>query len=234
MSLLAAPRRPQAEILDSPDVALAESAESLADIRWINRHWGGYRTAFSAAFPSIRPRCGNRGSLLDLACGSADVSMALAERARQEGFSIDVTALDVKLFHLCEARRIHRGRPLALLAGDAACLPIRDASVDWVVSTLFFHHLSEEENVRVLSEMIRISRIGAIVLDLERNRLAEGFATALGPFVFRSSITRSDARTSVRQAYTSAEMKRIARTAGLQRFEVRRLFPFRLALTAWR
>lgn len=233
MTLFAAPRRPRAEILDSENVRPEDAAESLADIRWINRHWGGYRTACAAVHSAIRPSPGARLSLLDLACGSADVAMAVAARARRRGFSIEVTALDAKLFHLGEARRVHRSRPPALLAADASALPIRDGSFDWVLSTLFFHHLSEDENVRVLSEMLRISRVGAIVVDLERHRLSGAFAAAVGPLFFRSAITRSDARTSVGQAYTAAEMTRIARAAGLGRFEVRRLFPFRLSLTAW-
>jgi hypothetical protein len=104
--------------------------------------------------------------------------------------------------------------------------------VDWVFSSLFLHHLSPEENVRVLREMARVARRGLFILDLRRHRIARWLVGALGPIFFRSAVSVADGCASVEQAYTIEEVARIARAAGLARFQVRKVSPFRLEVSA--
>jgi hypothetical protein len=103
-----------------------------------------------------------------------------------------------------------------------------------VISAQFFHHFSPEENVGILREMARLARLGIFVLDLRRHAVARLAVMGLGPFLFRSGVTRVDARMSVEQAYTPAEVGDIARRAGLSEIAVRAAPPFRLVLSARR
>jgi ubiquinone/menaquinone biosynthesis C-methylase UbiE len=234
VSLLVPERRPQRELLDRGDLPPEEVEKSLADIRFVNRFWGGHRTAQTAALRMLEAEGERHVTLLDLGSGTADVSLAVARRARRDGISVRVVALDLQLAHLAAARRISGTGPMAptLVAGDAVALPLADGSFDWVFSSLFLHHLSPDENVRVLREMARVARRGLFVLDLRRHRVARWIVGILGPIFFRSAVSVADGCTSVEQAYTIDEVAEIARRAGLVRFELRRVSPFRLELSA--
>jgi ubiquinone/menaquinone biosynthesis C-methylase UbiE len=228
-------RRPRLEILDRGDLPPEEVEKSLADIRFVNRFWGGARAASSAADRLFWSAERSHGSVLDLGTGTADVLREVARRAGRFGVSVRMIALDRQLAHLLGARRAARaagppGHPV-LLGGDARRLPLADRSVDWVFSSLFLHHFSPEENADVLREMARVARRGFFVIDLRRHRLARWFVGILGPLFFRSRVSVLDGCASVEQAYTVEEVEEIARIAGLAQFQVRRVPPFRLELS---
>jgi len=225
-------RRPQLELLDQGDLPAEEIEKSLADIRFVNRFWGGHRTAEAAALRLLEAGGPRRTSLLDLGSGTADVSLAVARRAGKAGISVRLVALDRQLAHLTATRRVERARTPELVAGDALALPLADGSFDWVFSSLFLHHLSPEENVLVLREMARVARCGLFVLDVRRHRVARWIVGILGPVFFRSAVSVADGCASVEQAYTIEEVAEMARSAGLARFELRRVLPFRLELSA--
>ncbi len=232
MSLFVPERRPQLELLDREDLPCDEVERSLSDIRFVNRFWGGHRMARAAALRMLAPETARPTTLLDVGSGAADVSLAVARRMERSGVSVRVVALDLKLSHLAASRRICGTAVPALVAGDALALPLPDGSFDWVFSSLFLHHLSPAENALVLREMARVARRGLFVLDLRRHRIARWLIGALGPVFFRSAVTVADSCASVEQAYTVAEVAEIARQAGLTRFEVRKVSPFRLELSA--
>lgn len=222
-------RRPQPELLDQDGLPFSEIEASLADIRWVNRRWGGIRAAERTVLAAIL-RDGGEASILDVGSGSGDVPAAIARRAARRGVAVSVVALDRQLAHLAVARRTCGLRRLA--TADARRLPLADGSVDWAFSALFFHHFSPEDNAAILREMARVARRGVVVVDLRRNGAARMIVAALGPLVFRSRLSVEDGRVSVEQAYTVSEAERIARDAGLRGVSVRKLAPFRLAISA--
>ena len=231
MSFLVPQRRPQPELLDQKDLPIREIERSLADIRWVNRYWGGHRAADVSIFPRILARAG-RQTLLDLGAGSADVPERLARKAARRGISLSFCSLDLQIAHLATARGLFGAAAGELVAGDALRLPFADGSFDWALSAQFFHHFSPEENVRVLREMGRVARRGVFVLDLRRHRVARAAVMTFGPIFFRSPLTIEDARISVEQAYTIPEVVAIARAAGLEDVDVRPAPPFRLVLSS--
>jgi ubiquinone/menaquinone biosynthesis C-methylase UbiE len=226
-------RRPQTEHLDQKGLPIREIERSLADIRWVNRYWGGHRAAETSILREILASAGDQ-TLLDLGAGSADVPERLARKSARRGISLSVCSLDLQIAHLATARGLFGGAVGRLVAGDALRLPFGDASFDWTLSAQFFHHFSPEENVRVLREMGRVARRGVFVLDLRRHRLARAAVMGLGPIFFHSSLTIEDARISVEQAYTIPEVAGLAREAGLENVAVRRAPPFRLVLSSMR
>jgi ubiquinone/menaquinone biosynthesis C-methylase UbiE len=139
-----------------------------------------------------------------------------------------VIALDLQWRHLRAGRAGARG--LTAVAGDAFLLPVGDAAVDWIVSTLIFHHFSPEQNVLLLREFARVARRGFALLDLRRHLFPLLFVSIAGPLLFESRVSVADGPASVRQAYTQPEAEQIAREAW-PGTKVERVFPFRLLIT---
>jgi SAM-dependent methyltransferase len=235
MSLFLPHRRPSAERLDDPRLPSDEMRRSLEDLRLVNRRWGGSR---ALARHLLERLDGARRTapvlVVDVGAGSGDVSRRLEAALRASGRDARVVALDLQWRHLSAGRALGRehpsGTPAPLaVAADGLRLPFADASVDFAVSTLFFHHFSPEENAAILRELSRVARNGYAVLDLRRSVVPLAFVAVAGRAVFRARVSVEDGIASVRQAYTPEEAEQIARGVS-PAATAERVFPYRFLL----
>jgi 2-polyprenyl-3-methyl-5-hydroxy-6-metoxy-1,4-benzoquinol methylase len=87
--------------------------------------------------------------------------------------------------------------------------------VDVVLCSLTLHHLPEEGVVALLRLMAELGRLGFVVSDLRRSRLAWLAAWIATHAISRNRITRHDGPLSVRRAYTPGELEGLSARAGL-------------------
>ena len=121
---------------------------------------------------------------------------------------------------------------LRFVRADALHLPFPDGGFDYALTAMFLHHLDDAAAVSVLREMARVSRRGIVAADLLRHRRAYAwislFTLGAGPMV------RHDARASVAQAFTRAEVLRMRDEAGVGFAKYHRHFGHRFALAGER
>lgn len=230
MSLLVPPRRPSVEILDDPAISWEEMSLSLEDLSLVNRWLGSARALEGFLVGEMRRLGVTRPVLLDVGAGSADVARRLADSLARAGRPGRVLACDVQWRHLVAGRRM-AGDRFPSICADAFALPFGEKSVDWIVSTLFFHHFSPEENSRMLASFARVARHGFALLDLSRHLLPLAVVSVAGRFLFRTRVSVCDGVASVKQAYTPEEARDIAGGA-VPGARVDRVFPFRFLLSA--
>jgi ubiquinone/menaquinone biosynthesis C-methylase UbiE len=202
------------EIMDDLSQPESEFNSAYRELAVINRWLGGIR-----AIERNLPQGGNL-LMLDVAAGGCDVSEALLRR-----FPGHIVALDLN------GRGLHNARRAWPLIGDALDLPFQDRSFDIAMASLFFHHLSNEDCVRVLAQMWRIARRRVIINDLHRHAVAYFSIRVLTRLFSRSRMVQHDAAVSVRRSFRPAELIDIARRAGVPA-RVYRSFPYRLVLVA--
>lgn len=216
------------ELLDRPDSVRDDLPANLRDIRRLNR-WTG---AVSLAERTIVPLLNHpESSLLDVATGSADIPLAVAQVASGSGIVLRVTGLDVSPDILSEADRFSDGS-VDLVLADARSLPFRDCEFDVVSLCLALHHFDPADAVSVLEEMWRVARRGIAVVDLRRGVLGFAGVWLLTHTIARSPLTRHDGPLSVLRAYTPAEVSEFARRAGISSPAIRTHGPARLTLVA--
>jgi ubiquinone/menaquinone biosynthesis C-methylase UbiE len=230
MSLLVPPRRPSDEILDDAGISCREMFLSLQDLSFVNRWWGSAEALERFLVTEIRRLGVERPVVLDVGAGSADVSKRLSRSLARAGHPSQVLACDLQWRHLAAGRRIAH-EEIPSVCADAFLLPFPEKSVDWVVTTLFFHHFSPEENARLLASFERVARRGFALLDVTRHLLPLAFISIAGRLLFKTRVSLSDGVSSVRQAYTPEEARRIAQGA-VAGARVQRIFPFRYILSA--
>jgi hypothetical protein len=207
------------ELLDRPGAPSAELAESLADIGRLNR-MGPTRTLLAHLVPFLdrfqRETPARPFRVLDLGTGGADIPVAVVDWARARGARVSVLAMDVQPEVLaCVAPTARLLPEVRLLAGDATRPPIRPGGVDVVLCSLTLHHLPEEGVVALLRLMAEMGRLGFVVSDLRRSRLAWIAAWVATHLISRNRITRHDGPLSVRRAYTPGELAALSTRAGL-------------------
>lgn len=99
--------------------------------------------------------------VLDLACGTATLTIA-AKRAQP---SANITGLDGDPGILGRARVKAReaGVELAFDQALSTRMPYSDASIDVVLSSLFFHHLDRDAKLATLREARRVLKPGGVL-----------------------------------------------------------------------
>lgn len=216
-------RQLEPEWMDEPGVPAGELLAALGYIRRVNR-WLGYTRATRER---VRPWLAGDGgvTVLDVATGSGDVPEDLI---RAFGDRVRVVGLDLHPVTISEARR--RVPCCPFVRGDATRLPFVDGAFDYVMASMFVHHLPEAMIVEVMREMWRVSRKGVLVADLLRNRRALFWIYLLT--VGTSAMIQHDARSSVRAALTAEEALQLAGRAGWQSTDLRLHFGHRFTLVA--
>lgn len=214
------------ELLDSDAGTVEEVADSLQDLRWINKNFGGISTT-AQLLRRVCRRVGIRQlTFLDVAGATGDVAEGVRTQLAQEGLTISTTLLDRSATHLPADGR-------GAVAGDALALPFQDGSFDVVGSALFIHHLEPKQVISFVDEALRVSRHACIINDLRRSRL-HLIATWAGRLFYRSRITSHDSAASVRRAYTRLELKQMLSQTSAGEIEFSTHFMFRLAVIVWK
>jgi ubiquinone/menaquinone biosynthesis C-methylase UbiE len=215
------PYREVDELLDHVDSASTHDLEhTLRDIRranifglgtWVVKH---HLERLVREWPT-----GRTLRVLDLATGSADIPEELCRWAHSRGLDISIVATDISPRILQVARkRIERagfGDRVRFVACDASRPPFAPASFDVVTCSLAFHHLKLPLALAALPAMARLARQGFIINDVYRSRGALYMAWFLSHFTTTNRLTRHDGPASVNRAFTPAELRRMARQAGL-------------------
>jgi len=214
------PERVQAEeLLDEHDAPQADMERSLRDLRRINFYCGGVRIYRSL----IRKFSGIR-SIVDIGAGTADLLESVPHVPKR-------IALDFKIDHLLYMRK---GSPVLRVVGDASRLPFRSNSVDVLTSAHFFHHFTDDENVSILGEALRVARVGVAVNDTRRHYAPLFFISLVSAMRLVGRITRVDGPASVRRGYTLAEAREVAARVRAKNTRIIRAFPFRFAILLWK
>ena len=219
--------------MDNPDISGAELCRALAEIRWVNRRLGG-TSAILKEIKKLKPE--NRTlSILDLGAGSADIPRAIVDWGRTHHINVQATALDLSPIVLEEAKKLYANYPeIRCIQGDALNLPYEDESFDLAISSMFMHHLGEDEAPVLLRNMARVSKIGLVVNDLERHPFAWLGIRLLGQLTGKSAMFMNDAPLSVLKGFSYQDMKRLCEKAPLSSYAIQRRAPFRWLLTSWK
>lgn len=224
------------ELLDGPLDDPAALVGNLRDLRRINRWLGGVALSADAIEALAADRAGL--SILDVGTGGADIPVALLARAGRRG-TLRIVGLDSRAEVLAAAtladRAVTETDGLTLQVGDGRSLPYPDDAFDIVHASLVLHHLDGDDGAALLTEMARVGRLGIVINDLQRSRLAWLGAWLVGHVLTRNRYTRHDAPLSVRRAYRVDEALALVRGTGLVPVRtIRGLFRHRYAIAAVR
>lgn len=221
------------EFMDTGDYTPAEYAEALRELRLINRYIGEYHALKSTLLAEVKRAGLPEFSVLDIGAGSGELLRLTARFARENDKKAKLTGLELNFAAakeiLSESKEFEN---IDSVRGNALQLPFADGAFDYVMCSLFTHHLSDENIVELLKEMQRVAQRGIYAIDLHRHPLAYFLYTTVGKIFLKGRLVRHDGALSILRAFKADEMKQLAARAQLQNAKVTRHFPFRLVLQA--
>src|SRR5688572_22518863 len=202
------------EWMDQPGADPDMLSRSLRFIRTINAALGYTRATLRHLERFSRGwKKGETIRVIDFATGSADVPRAVLRWADARGFDVRVVGVDLHAETARTARASSGDPRLGIVQADVLDLPFDEGSFDYALTSMFLHHLGDDDVVRVLQSMSRVARRGIIAADLIRNRRAYAWITLFT--LFANPMLRHDARVSVRQGFTRGEILALRDRAGI-------------------
>lgn len=111
--------------------------------------------------------------IIDVGCGTATLAVLI----KQQYPEVEMIGLDGDIRVLELARnKIHRsGLNIQLEHGMSDKMPYQNQSADRVVSSLVFHHLTNEQKIQTLKEMYRVLRHGGEIHIADFGKAQNGF-----------------------------------------------------------
>lgn len=218
-------RSVQLEMLDDSRTPEVQIRQSLDFMHFVNTFFGGTRAVLDYFDGAQTPGC---FSVLDLGSGGGDIPYELTRWAAKKGKEISIVAVDLNPYCLTYARERFSSPSIRFLnrsAFDFETLGV----FDYILSSMFFHHLSEEEIVTLLKRIDAYSRRGFLVNDLLRSPLHYSGASLASFFTFKK-ILFNDARLSVRRGFKKEDLARYREKTGIP-FEIKRKPLFRILMS---
>ena len=219
--------------MDDPNLDRAVHRRALAGLRRINA-WSQTARVLAAAMARIASERSLRAlKVLDVACGGGDIALHVANRLSRAGLEAEVHGCDISQTAIdhATANAAVQGVSGARFYVHNALEQVPPDGYDIITSTLFLHHLTDSDAVRLLRNLATATRHALLVDDLVRNRRGYWLAQLGCRLLSRSPVVHYDGPASVLGAYTLAEARQLASAAGLEGAVFTKHWPERYLMT---
>ncbi len=224
-------RSDKLEFIDTGEYTAEEYEGCLAEMRRVNRFLGDTRILRKTLLREIERRNLKSFSVLDIGAGSGEMLRTIAVFARKKGLEARLSGLELNPRSARAILEESKGfTEINSIRGNALNLPFSDNAFDYAICSLFTHHFTDENAVKILREMRRVASRKVFIIDLHRQRLAYFLYKTAGKIFLHNRLIRHDGALSILRSFKPEELEKLGRKAGLKDISVERYFPFRLIL----
>jgi 2-polyprenyl-3-methyl-5-hydroxy-6-metoxy-1,4-benzoquinol methylase len=209
--------------------------QSLHELDVINRWLGGNQVTIDGVSELLSKAEKDKPVLIaDIGCGSGDMVMRIARWGAKAGRKLKVIGIDANPNIVEYARRKCHGHDNV----SFDVMNVLDQSFalhkfDIVVATLFMHHFTNDQLIRLFRSLNEQTRIGFVVNDIHRHPIALHSIRMLTSLFSRSEMVKHDGPLSVRRAFKRSELKAILSKAGITNYSLGWRWAFRWKLIVW-
>lgn len=219
--------------MDTGDYTPEEYERCLSELVFINRFLGDAHALKNTLLREIVREDVKVFSVLDVGAGSGEMLRTIAKFARKQKRKANLCGLELNARSASAiAGNSKNFDEISAVRGDAFSLPFSDDAFDYATCTLFTHHFTDENVVRILREMARVSRSKIFVVDLHRHKTAHRLYKIFCRVFRISDFVREDGSLSILRAFKTNELETLAEKANLTEISVIKHIPFRLVLQA--
>lgn len=221
-------RSTEAEHMDTDCVDYDDYRRCLRDLSRVNSVTMTHRPMLAWL---ARETAGLRSfSLLDVACGHGDALRRVHRWAMHRGLAARLEGIDLNPWATRAAREAS-GDAILYRTGDAFAMGADD-TFDFVISSQFTHHLTDDQVVMFIRWMEAHARRGWFIGDLHRHWLPYYGFGVLAWLARWHKFVLSDGRISIARSFVLDDWRRLVRAAGLDERDVVITWhlPFRLCV----
>jgi SAM-dependent methyltransferase len=199
-------RSNQVEWLDGADINAAELTKVLHDLAAFNNFFFGHLPILQWLGRAVRTA--SRGEpliLVDIGCGYGDLLRAIRRWADRRSFNLTLIGIDLNQETISIARRVTDPADRIDFRTMNALDLASAGPVDFIVSSLVTHHLSDQQISEFMRLMESVARRGWAICDLQRNRFLYHFIGLSARIARFHPMIRHDGQISVARSLTRPE-----------------------------
>jgi SAM-dependent methyltransferase len=206
----------------------------LRDLAWTNIWTLAYRPLrrWLDTFTSSLPQLPEPLRILDVGCGYGDGLRRVELWAKARGIAVELTGLDLNPDATAIAADASPAwSSIRWVSGDVfAYAPSKPPHL--VISSLFTHHLGDDDLVRFLKWMEGSAELGWFINDLHRGAIPYHLFRAFSRVAGLHRFVRHDGPVSIARAFVPEEWRGLCTAAGLgdQDVEITTMIPARLCV----
>jgi len=209
-----AQRSGQLEWMDTEDVSTADFAACLADLAAVNTMTLARQPTIAFMRRVARHMPGQALSVLDVGFGEGDMLRRVARWGARRGQRLELAGIDLDPSSTAAAIAA-TPPPMGIRYQTGDVFDLQQGEVDVVISSLFTHHLTDDQVVAFLKWMEARTRRGWFINDLHRHPLAYYGFRALSAAARWHPMVQHDGPISVTRAFRRRDWITLLRRAGL-------------------
>ncbi|SMO37641.1 methyltransferase domain-containing protein [Solitalea koreensis] len=220
-------RSSQLELLDAENIPYADLAQNLKELETINHYLGGHSITIKGLQRLISD-VNHTYAILDIGSGGGDTLKAIAQFGRKSGLKFKLIGVDLKEEAIQYAAENCKDFPeIKFIHTDYRKIDQNKSKPDIIISSLFCHHLSDEQLVDFLVWMNKNAKVGFIVNDLHRHSLAYHSISTITNLFSKSYLVKNDAKVSVARGFKRIELQTLLAKAKVKRASLTWMWAFR-------
>jgi ubiquinone/menaquinone biosynthesis C-methylase UbiE len=219
----------QKELMDAPGVPFRAMSDLLKDLNVVNTLLGGHGITARGLKKFVTPQ--KEMTICEIGCGGGDNLFALYKFCLKKKITARFTGIDISKDCIDFAQERYPQFPCEWICSDYAAVDFNTNKPSVIFSSLFCHHFTDQELIRMLQWLRTNSQEGFFINDLHRHWLAYYSIKYLTRLFSRSYLMKKDACLSVARGFRKKEWENLLRQAGIDKQEVKWQWAFRYLVT---
>ncbi|EAQ42772.1 methyltransferase domain-containing protein [Polaribacter sp. MED152] len=199
------------ELMDDFSIGGDLLRDTLDKLENINRWLGGNKVTINGLKKILENHSKEQEiTIVDIGCGHGDILRDVAKFGRTHSFKFRLIGVDANPTAIAYANELSAAYPeLTFETQDIFSDDFKAEKFDVVLATLFLHHFKEKELISFLNNTLNQTKIGVVVNDLHRHKLAYYLFMLLSIFISNKMIIE-DGLTSVLRGFKRKDLVKMS------------------------
>lgn len=199
------------EKMDDPNMEFDTLEAAYRDINRCNKWLGGESITINAVWDLISQHPKTSYTILDMGCGDGTMLKKLAYFLDGKNVSYNMIGVDLREDVLQIARE--NTNMISNISFHKQDILQADSSFscDILINTLTMHHFEEERIDAFLKKFVDLSKIGVVINDLHRSKLAYVLFKVFSFFFIQTDVAKNDGLISISKGFRKNELMGLAK-----------------------
>ena len=222
-------RTSENEIMDDFLLEGEELRTTLDRIAKINRFLGGNNITLNGVKKLLSTSCKNETiTIVDIGCGNGDMLRMLSDYGNRHHIKLSMLGIDANPYTINYAGDLSKDYSnISYLCADIFEENFEDVKYDIILCTLTIHHFDDEEILRLLGSLVNVSKLGVVINDLQRSKIAYRLFQTIAVLFRLNRMTKVDGLVSILRGFKKEELTQFSNKLKLENYSIQWKWAFR-------